>query len=252
MSRAPDQFAPSRLSRQQRRRLDRALRKLFRHNVCSFCGSSFKHNSHTAGGLDAQGNVVLTGECCISRVAKIFAWGFYSNRKYDFLLPTNTEPSTNTEPTGEQIADAIAAYQKAIAATDKVLDGVERRGGVAGRLPQANLLDYTWKRADRDWFERNQDRSHRVRAPFPGECDAETANIPAGHALIMLVRQVEPGSRIRAAVCCSVDLLPLSDDEAAAHALFEVAMQCEAVPPDREALCSLIKKYTVRGSRSDA
>ena len=94
---------------------------------------------------------------------------------------------------------------------------------------------------------------HRVRAPFPGECDAEAANIPAGHALIVLVRQVEPGSRIRAAVNCSVDLLPLSDDdEAAAHALFEVAVQREAVAPDRQALCALTKKYSVHGSQSDA
>jgi hypothetical protein len=29
-------------------------------------------------------------------------------------------------------------------------------------------------------------------------------------------------------------------------------MQREAVPPDREALCSLIKKYKVGGSQSDA
>jgi hypothetical protein len=251
MNRPPDQFAPSRLSRQQRRRLNRALRKLFRHNVCSFCGSSFKHNSHTAGGLDAQGNAVLAGECCISRVAKIFARGCYSDRQYDFLLPTNTKPSTKTEPTSEQIANAIGAYQKAIAATDKVLDGVERRGGGV-RVPNVNARDYPWKSNDRDWFERNQDRSHRVRVPLPGECDAETANIPAGHALILLVRQVEPGSRIRAAVHCSVDLLPLSDDEAAAHALFEVAMQREAVPPNRQALCALIEKYTVRESQSDA
>jgi hypothetical protein len=41
MNRAPDQLAPSRLPRQQRRRLDRALRKLFHQNKCSFCGSSF-------------------------------------------------------------------------------------------------------------------------------------------------------------------------------------------------------------------
>jgi hypothetical protein len=244
MSRGPDQFAPSRLSRQQRRRLDRALRKLFRRNVCSFCGSSFKHNSHTAGGLDAQGNIVLTGECCISRVAKIFARGFYSNRKYDFLLPTNTKPSPNSEPTSEQIAGAIGAYQKAIAATDKALDAVERRGGGI-RAPNVTVRDYPWKSDDRDWFERNQGRSHRARKPFPGELDEEVA-------MIMLVRQVEPGRRIRAAVSCRADWMPLPDDEAAAHALFEVAMQREAVPPDRQALCALTKKYSVRGSQSDA
>ena len=69
MNRAADQRAPSRLSRQQRRRLERALPKLFERNVCSFCGNSFPHNSATAGGFDAAGNVVLSGECC-RRVAR--------------------------------------------------------------------------------------------------------------------------------------------------------------------------------------
>ena len=88
--------------------------------------------------------------------------------------------------------------------------------------------------------------------PFPGEYDAEAAKTPAGHVLIVLVRQVEPGSRIRPRVYLSADLLPVPDDEAAAHALFEVAMRREAMPPDRQALCALTKKYSVHGSQSDA
>ena len=35
------------------------------------------------------------------------------------------------------------------------------------------------------------------------------------------------------------------DDEALAHALFEVAVKHEAAPPDGEALDALIAKYTV-------
>jgi hypothetical protein len=66
----------------------------------------------------------------------------------------------------------------------------------------------------------------------------------------VLVRQVEPGSRIRAAFCCGGDLLPLPNDEAVAHALFEVAMQREPVPPDSEALRALIEKYQVLGGTS--
>jgi hypothetical protein len=241
MSRAP--LAPSRLSRQQRRRLDRALRKLFERNVCSFCGRSFPHNSQTAAGFDSLGNVVLAGECCIRRVAKIFARGFYSDRQYDFLRPPNTEPATSTEPTSEQITTAIALYQKAISEADMALDGVERRGG-GERAPNANLLDHPWKDDDRQWFQQNQERSHRARMPFPGQVDKEVAETPAGHALIMLVRQVEPGSRRRAVVFLDANFLPLPDDEAVAHALFEVAVGREAVPADRQALCNLIQKYT--------
>jgi hypothetical protein len=61
----------------------------------------------------------------------------------------------------------------------------------------------------------------------------------------MLVRQVQPGARLRAAVPLDANLLPLPDDEAAVHALFEVAMGREALPPDRQALSTLIKKYTM-------
>ena len=60
------------------------------------------------------------------------------------------------------------------------------------------------------------------------------------------------GSRWRAVVFLDANFLPLPDDEAVAHALFEVAVGREVVPPDRQALCTLIKKYTVHGSQGDA
>ena len=63
--------------------------------------------------------------------------------------------------------------------------------------------------------------------------------------MLMLVQQVEPGRRLRAAVFLDANLLPLPDDESAVHALFEVAMGCEALPGDRQALSTLIKKYTM-------
>src|SRR5215831_21202689 len=121
MSRAPE-LAPPWLPRQQRRRFDRALRKLMRHGVCSLCGSTLKHNSQTTSDLDALGDVVLAGQCCTSRVALIFGRGFYSDRQYDFLSPRKPEPDIQSSP--EQIADAIALYQKAIAEAYKRLDDV--------------------------------------------------------------------------------------------------------------------------------
>jgi len=68
--RAPVQLAPSWLPRQQRRRIDRQLYRLLHRDVCSVCGSPFKHNSRTTSGLDAQGNAALTGECCFDRLAE--------------------------------------------------------------------------------------------------------------------------------------------------------------------------------------
>ena len=120
------------------------------------------------------------------------------------------------------------------------------------RTPQINLLDYPWKDDDRDWFERNPKRAHRVRMPSPGEVDEEVANTPAGTALMMIVRQIKPGVRIRPAVSVDVELLPIPDDEATAHALFEAAMGREHLPPDPQALRELSKKYSMRGGQSDA
>jgi hypothetical protein len=231
-------------SRQQRHHVDRALRKLFRQDNCSVCGTPFRHNSQTAGGLDAQGNVVLAGECCVSRVVRIFTLGFYSMRNYDFLAPR--KPKSNGNLTCEQIVDAIAAYQKAIAETDKRLDDTERRGGVVGRSLGANLRDSPWKENDRIWFEQNPARSHRARAAFPGEFDEQVTKTHTGQALIVLLRQVEPGSRLRTVLYLNAALLPLLDDEAGVHAFFEIAMEREPVPPDRQALFALVEKYRTR------
>jgi hypothetical protein len=222
MSRAPDQLAPSWLPRQQRRYVDRALRKLHRRGVCSLCGGAFRHASSTATGFDAQGNVALTCEGCIGHLAETFAMGLY-------LSP-------------ERSAETFAAH---IADTDQLLADIERRGGVGDGMhaSKINFADTPWKTDDTAWFEQNPTRSHRVRMPFPGECDEKVAMVPAGTALIILVRQVKPGTRLRVGNVFGTNFLPVPDDEATIHALFEVAMQREAVPHDDEALRALIKKY---------
>jgi hypothetical protein len=237
------------LSRQQRRRLDRVLRKLHYTDACSICGTPFPHNSQTASGFDAQGKLVLAGECCMKRVVKIFTRGFYSTRKYDFLLPSNTKPST--ELTDAQITNAIAAYQKVIAATDKRFDDIVRRSGgthTNGITFKVNPPDGPWKEDDRNWFEQNPKRSHRARLPFPGEADKEAAGTPAEHTMIMLVRQVEPGNRLKTNFYLTTEALPVPDDEAIIHALFEIAMEREPLPLNVEAFHALIAKYQAQES----
>lgn len=239
-----------RLSRQQRRRLDRVLRKLHHTDACSICGTPFPHNSQTASGFDAQGNLVLAGECCMKRVAKIFTRGFYSTRNYDFLQPLDAK-STSTKLTDTQITDAIAAYQKVIAATDKRFDDIVRRGGGArasGVILKVNPHDGPWKENDRNWFEQNPKRSHRARLPFPGEADKEAAGAPAEHTMIMLVRQVEPGNRLKTNFYLITEALPVPDDEAIIHALLEIAMEREPPPPNAEAFHALIAKYQTQES----
>jgi hypothetical protein len=246
MNRAP-RLAPSWLPRQERRRVERELRKLLRRDACSLCNAPFKHNSRTTSGLDAAGHVVWVGECCLSQVTEVFRAWLYSTRKYNFL-----RADSNIEPTNEQIAETIAVYQQFVADTDKRIDDIVRHGGGVYAGPNVFLLDHSRKDADREWFERNPSRAHRVRMPFPSEFNdvpfektiAGSDTCPDGHTLIVLVKQVEPGARLRGAFYLSNHLLPVPDDEAVAHALYEVAMQHEPVPPNGDALWALIKKYT--------
>jgi hypothetical protein len=233
------ELAPSWLSRAQRRYVDRTLRKLIRRNVCSLCGGAFKHNTRTATGFDVQGDVAVACENCIDHLAEIFALGLYSDRKYDFLSPSGSEVPP------ERIAEALEAHIKTIAETDRLLADVERHGGAGMRASKVNFADTPWKPDDDNWFRQNPSRSHRVRMPFPNECDEEAAKAPIGSALIILIRQAKPGARLRAGVYFSVDLLPVPNDEATIHALFEVAMQREPAPSDRQALRALANKYAV-------
>jgi len=216
------ELAPPWLSRAQRRYVDRELRKLIQRDVCSLCGASFRHGGPTATGFDTQNNVALACECCIGRLAEVFAMGLYLPR--------------------ERSAEAFAAH---IADTDQLLADIERRGGVGDGLhaSKINFSTTPWIADDDDWFAQNPSRSHRARAPFPGECDEKIAMVPPGTALIILVRQVKPGTRLRVGHVFGTNFLPVPDDEATIHALFEVAMQREPVPRNDETLRTLIEKY---------
>ena len=169
-------------------------------------------------------------------------------KQADWFSPCGA--GSDSRPTNEQIAEAISLYQNALRQTDQCVDDVMRRGGGVPVGLKIDLFDRPSKTDDRDWFEQNQQRSHRARLPFPGEADKEARDVPAGHALMILLRQVEPGTRMKAAVHVRTDLLPEGDDEASAHAPCEVAMQREAAPPDRQALDVVIQKYSVHRSQA--
>jgi hypothetical protein len=248
MAKMPD-LAPSRLSRQQRRRLTQVLDKLVRRDTCSVCSTPLVHNSRTVYGLNSRGEAVLAGECCFNQVAIILGHGLFSKRKYDFLNWCRCEPGDSParrlEANG-QIDEAMALYQKAIAAADKQFEGIERwHGGADFSGVERSLLDHPWKTDDRAWFEGNPKRSHRVRMPFTDEFETK---VPAGCALIILVRQVKPGTRVRHGFYLNADMVPVPDNEAIAHALFEVASGREPMPRNGWALNALITKYANRGS----
>jgi hypothetical protein len=264
-------LAPPWLPRQQRRHLDRILNKLVEREACSICGSDWKHNSRTAYGLDRNGKIVAAGECCLDQIAITSGRGFLSERRYDFLnQPHGHEPGTSArEPsapsaspackparvpeTWEQIDKAIGLYQNAIAAADKQLEGiehggVERHGDVKVTGEALLLLDYPWKTDDRVWCEENPQRSHRARMPFAGEDYLFVTKALPGCSPIVLVRQIKPGTRMRRGFDLNTVLLPVPDDEALIHAMFEIADRREPAPTTMQAFCALRDKYAARGS----
>jgi hypothetical protein len=231
-------------ARQQRRHFERQFRKLIKTkgDNCSLCDAEFQHNRRTFGGYDQHGEIALVGGCCAGRLREIHTAGVFSQRHYDFL------PSESANESGygvEQIADAISALQRTIADTDADLKDVWQRGGMS--LPHGPIyaLNHPWKTDDRDWFEQHPERSHRARLPFPGEVTPEEiGSVPEGHQPLMLIRQVEPGKRIRGAFFILSQMLPVPDAESVAHALFEIATGYEPVPRGGEALGALVRKYT--------
>jgi hypothetical protein len=83
-----------------------------------------------------------------------------------------------------------------------------------------------------------------VRLPFPGEISE--ISVPEEHVLILVLRQVEPGTRVKAGFFLHAELWPLlPDNEAVAHALFDVAIAAVGSKPvEFDQLQSLIERYS--------
>ena len=128
---------------------------------------------------------MLAGECCIGQVAVAFGRGSTAIVSTTFCCRKGPEPSTNTKPTSEQIADAIAAYQKAITETDKVVDDIVRRGGGVPVDLRLNLLDSPWKDDDESGSSRTPGGRTGCARHFPANRQRSCRNpgrICADHA----------------------------------------------------------------------
>jgi hypothetical protein len=235
------------MNRSERRRMNRRLSELMKRDRCSICGAGLPHNTKTFGGLNKRGEVALAGECCVDQMAHLHGAGFFTHRAYDFLEPRGQRRQRGrVKYSAEEIAAVITNSQVAIDETDRRLAGVERRGGVT-HLSKVHMLDSAWKADDRAWFEANPWRSHRIRRPLEGENFPVTER-PEHHSLVVVVRQVEPGSRIRTA-CCLRDGAPLPDDEALLHAVFDAVCQGQPIS-DLERMVS--ERQTARGDDGGA
>jgi hypothetical protein len=189
----------SRLDRRTRRRIERDLRKIMKADDehCTLCRRPFAHGDLTYGGATATGAAAVTGDCCAAQMAH--------------------------KVTGGVFLDLAGAYG-AIAAD------MAKRAGVWGAPIALTTADTSWKRDDAAWFKANPHRSHRLRPMFPGEAPTlmrEPAALPPRHEHQVLVRQVEPGQRVRLVFGRNLDC-PIPDAEAVLHALFDLAARGEA------------------------
>jgi hypothetical protein len=173
-------------TRSSRRRHLKDFGRLFTDD-CSLCHTPYAHGASTSSGYTKEGVAAVVGECCVAKLVSIEGFGVY-------------------------LADA-----------DRRLATLAKRAGLPDAKP---VYDGTsaWNIDDRQWFKNNPTRSHRLRPTFPGETfGKERVSLPAlppGRTDAVLVRQVEPGMRIRIPIDHDVGL-PIPDVEAILHALFD-------------------------------
>jgi hypothetical protein len=210
------------LARSRRALVHKRIEQIIRTDGdnCSLCRAEFRHNSRTYGGITGDGVVAITGECCASKLDTTFISGIYTTRSY--VEPSRMRNGPDKELSSEQIEEAIPVHQQYYAAVDEFNDTTARRAGVPAEKMMLHLEDTAWKDDDRAWFENNPTRSHRLRRLLPGEMRNSRGAAPPGHELQILVRQVEPGLRVRTGFFRNLEIDDIPDIEPMIHALFDL------------------------------
>lgn len=230
-----------------RRRVERQIADLMGRDGdrCSSCKAPFPHNSRTFGGITAGGDAALVGECCQRKLKEIVLSGLYVDQRYNDM-PREGQAGQGPQPRSpSEVAEAIDAMQRSFQRIDQAANDIKAKGGVAAKNVRLNTSDSPWKDDDARWFEANQTRSHRLRPAFPGELEGLphfTDPIPAGHELQMLVRQVQPGTRLRIAFCRNMEI-PIPDIEPLLHATFDMVSASEGGVLGTNEVAELALKY---------
>lgn len=215
------------MSRQDRRRFEKEFKKLPKGDNCMVCGSDFPHNSKTFGGLTGDGRTVLAGECCSHRLATVMVSGLYVTQLVD-TLATIGQKGTAAKSRGaspKNVEGAISAMQSHFADLGAHTNALMRQAGIQKQAKGVFLGEHPWKADDAAWFKNHPDRSHRLRSVLEGEAEMISANIPKdrippNHRIEIVVRQIEPGKRIRASFCRNTEL-DIPDQEEIIHAIFD-------------------------------
>ena len=208
-----------------RRRIEREVREIMRidGDRCSLCGRVFPHNSRTFGGITPVGRAALVGGCCEMKLGHTILSGLYVNQ--DFAdLPTTGRSGTESI-SAVQVEHALNAMQAVFDDRGALRTRVASRAGLEPARTKISFAETTWKSDDAAWFNRHPTRSHRLR-PLIGDEAASFGSIaeqpiPPRHELQVIVRQIEPGQRVRSPFGRSLDM-PIPDVEEVLHALFDI------------------------------
>jgi hypothetical protein len=234
------------MSRSFERRLARYIKTA--RDDCDLCHVAYPHNSRLYIGITVDDRLATTCEACSGKLRKLYYMGLALDHGYGMLSPMPPDAPPRPQLSAEEVIRTVDAIQHAIGIIDADTERLQRRAGCTGM--KRDLREHPWTTDDREWFKAHPDRTHRVRLPMDGEADKQVVTTPEGYVLVTLIRQVEPGARIR--LGCHIrreiwQLMP-RDSDPLLHAMFEIARGQVPMPSTGAAFMALVESYTPAGS----
>lgn len=236
------------MSREDRRRFEREFKKIPKGDNCSICGKAFPHNSRTFGGLNDNGKATLAGECCRHRLSSVMVSGLYVTQAVDLLTSLGKPGGKNTAAKPVNVDQALTVMQSMVSSVGAQADVLMSRAGMQHQPRGVFLGEHAWKTEDAAWFKDHPDRSHRLRPARKDEFDTPFGGVPKeemapNHEVHVLIRQVEPGKRIRRAFALNMQVT-VPDQEEIIHAIFDaVAVAAEGEIIDIRRIVEQAEKY---------
>lgn len=208
-----------------RRRLEREIREIMRTDGdnCSLCRRPLEFNDRTFGGVTRTGDACLVGECCASKLRVTILGGVFLSS--DFPIPAaRDDHDANSSYSPSVVDEAVEIFRAAGTARETQRKDVAARAGIDPEKTILHTERSEWKEDDASWFAANPTRTHRLRPIIGGEKDSfgsvGNQKIPPFHQFQVVVRQVEPGARVRVPFCRDLST-PIPDDDDILHAVFD-------------------------------
>jgi len=199
---------------------DRVINALIKQDGdhCSLCRVGFTHNTRTHYGI-VRGTAAVVGDCCRAKLVQTLGVGLYLAKDRGGVLAAGIrgKPCTSSEA-----ARAVEWLQRRVDYVDRGTAAATKQTG----LPKVavNYWPTPWQEDDRKWFEENPTRSHRLRPCSLGEeesFEGVKTEPPPGYEMQVIVRQLEPGCRMRFPFFRNT-AVPLLDSEPFLHAVFDL------------------------------